>query len=272
MFPNFLIIGSQKAGTTSLYHVLRQHPQIFMPEKKELNFFFKEDEFARGPAYYARFFADSPPRRLRGEASPGYICHPDAPKRIHALLPDVKLILTVREPIRRALSQYWDNRRHLNEPLTFEDAARRYLSDEYRPGEKGYFSRGVYMRYIRSYLRYFPREQLLVLVFEDLIADPHAFYRKIFDFLGVDTDFETEDFSRAYNPTTVWKNPFYQILLRKPRYQRYIPARARRLFYWGSQTRFTPPPIREETRERLEAFFRPWNEALEAFLGRELWR
>lgn len=101
--PDFLIIGSQKAGTTSLYHALRLHPEVFVPEKKELNFFFLEDEYARGLDYYARYFEPAPAGiKAVGEASPGYICHPETPARIAAALPDAKLVLTVRNPIDRA--------------------------------------------------------------------------------------------------------------------------------------------------------------------------
>ncbi|MBT3321140.1 MAG: sulfotransferase [Anaerolineae bacterium] len=270
MLPNFLIIGSQKAGTTSLYHVLKQHPQIFMADKKEINFFFKDDAYARGPEAYTEHFMDCTNQLACGEASPGYICHPEAPARIHALLPDVKLILTVRDPIKRAISQYWDNRRHLNEPLTFAQALDAYLSDEYHPDQIGYFSRGVYMRYIKKYLEYFPRENLLILPFEEMIAAPETFYKCIFTFLGVDTDFSTEDFDEAFNPTEIWKNPFYQMLIRRPRYQKKIPTKLRRLFYWGRKMRFSAPPIDEASRKKLEDFYSPWNDKLRKFLGKDL--
>ena len=270
MLPNFLIIGSQKAGTTSLYHVLKQHPQIFMADKKEINFFFKDEEHARGAKAYSQYFTDCANQLACGEASPGYICHPEAPTRIHALLPDVKLILTVRDPIKRAISQYWDNRRHLNEFHTFAEAVDNYLSDEYHPDEIGYFSRGVYMRYIRNCLEYFPRENLLILPFEEMISDPEDFYKRIFTFLGVGADFISEDFDEAFNPTEVWKNPFYQMLLRKSRYQKNVPAKLRRLFYWGSKMRFSAPPIDEASRKKLEDFYKPWNDELREFLGIEL--
>ena len=267
MLPNFLIIGSQKAGTTSLYRILKQHPQIFMADQKEINFFFKDEEYARGAEAYNQHFADCVNQLACGEASPGYICHPEAPARIHALLPDVKLILTVRDPIKRAISQYWDNRRHLNESHTFAQAVDLYLSDEYHPDEIGYFSRGVYIRYIRNYLEYFPRENMLILPFEEMISAPEDFYKRIFAFLGVDEDFKSEDFDEAFNPTEVWMNPFYQMLLRRPRYQKKIPAKLRRLFYWGKKMRFSAPPIDEASRTKLEDFYRSWNDELHNFLG-----
>ncbi len=268
--PNFLIIGSQKAGTTSLYHVLRQHPQIYLPPRKEINFFFHDHLYRRGLDWYAAHFADRPPTaRVWGEASPGYICHPAAPRRIAEALPQVKLILTVRHPVRRAYSQYWDNRRHLSEPLTFAEAADRYLEEDYQPGRRGYFSRAVYIRYIRRYLDLFPRENLLVLVFEDLQRDPAAFYRRIFRFLGVEADFQA-DFTQRRNASRIWRNPLYRYFLHHPHATRYLPPRARRLVTWGPQEPWRYPPLEAALGRRLLAFYRPWNAALAEFLQRSL--
>ena len=126
------------------------------------------------------------------------------------------------------------------------------------------------MRYIWRYLELFPRENLLVLPFEEMISNPEDFYRRIFAFLGVDESFNSEDFDEAFNPTEVWKNPFYQMLIRRPRYQKKVPAKLRRLFYWGKKMRFSAPPIDEESRQRLKDFYRPWNDKLREFLGVEL--
>ena len=236
MLPNFLIIGSQKAGTTSLYNVLRQHPEIYMSETKEINFFFRDELWQRGVGYYASHFDDVPlAAKAWGEASPGYICHPEASERIKQVLPDARLILVVRNPIGRAYSQYWDNRRHLSEPHTFTEVIDQHLSDLYLPGVKGYFSRGTYMHYINKYLEHFGSGQLQVLVFEDLRSDPVGFYRRIFEFLNVDADFKAEDFAHAYNPSMIWRNPFYDFVVKHPHYQAYIPMRMRRFFFWGKQ-------------------------------------
>lgn len=159
MLPTFLVIGSQKAGTTSIYNVLKKHPQIFMPETKEINFFFHEYLYSRGIEFYELYF-NSEKSDVIGEASPGYICHPEAPRRIKKHLPNVKLILTVRNPIDRAYSQYYDNRRQLSETRPFHQTLFTALSDEYSPGECGYFSRGIYIKYIKRYLEYFHHDQL----------------------------------------------------------------------------------------------------------------
>jgi hypothetical protein len=271
MLPNFLIIGSQKAGTTSLYRVLKQHPEIFMPERKELNFFFHDSEYAKGENYYRSYYSPtSDSAKAVGEASPGYICHPQAPERIHKLLPDVKLILTVREPIERAYSQYWDNRRSLSEYHSFSQVIDLALEDTYHPGRLGYFSRGTYIQYIRRYLALFPAENLLVLLFKDLKADPNVFYRRCFEFLGVDPGFTCPEMTLAANPAAVWDNPLYRWFFDHPGRARRLMVKLRRFTFWGKRVPYQYPPIDPESKARLVEFFKPWNAQLGEFLGRDL--
>jgi hypothetical protein len=248
MLPNFLIIGSQKAGTTSLYNILKQHPEVFMPEKKEVNFFFLDSEFRKGIEYYQRFFADIPPgKKAYGEASPGYICHPQAPARIKEYLPEVKLVLTVRNPIERAYSQYWDNRMTLSEPHEFSQTLDIALNNTYEPGN-----------------------QLLILLFDDLRDDPIKFYRTCFEFLGVDPDIRPADMDKAYNPSSVWDNFLYNWFFNHPQAQWFLPPKLKRLVFWGKQKRFQYPPMDEKIRQRLDEFYTPWNQELAAFLQRDL--
>jgi len=271
MLPNFLIIGSQKSGTTSLYIVLRQHPQIFMPDRKEVNYFFLEQEYQRGPSYYQSYFAPAPPQATAiGEASPGYLCHPDAPERIHQFLPEVKLILTVRNPIERAYSQYWDNRRSLSEHRTFAEVVDLALESTYHPGKLGYFSRGTYIQYIQRYQAYYPPENLLVLPFDDLGHSPGSFYRRIFQFLEVDPDFFTPSMTTSYNPAAVWENPLYQLFFSKPSRTRWLPPKLRRFTFFGPRNPWQYPPMETELHQKLRDFYRPWNAKLGEFLGRDL--
>jgi len=268
--PDFLIIGSQKAGTTSLYHALRLHPEVFVPEKKELNFFFLADEYAKGIGHYERYFEPAPvSAKARGEASPGYICHPDAPQRIASALPDAKLVLTVRNPIDRAYSQYWDNRRQLGEPLEWDDAVARLVGGGlFEPGRLGYVARGMYMAYIPRFLERYPRERLLVLVFDDLKADGAAVQRRLFEFVGVDPEIAVPPQKR--NVTSMTVNPVARWLFAHPAATRGLPRKLRGLVLRGPRRPFKAPPMRAETRARLVEFYRPWNAELEAFLGREL--
>lgn len=271
MLPNFLIIGSQKAGTTSLYNILKKHPQIFMAEKKEVNFFFLEGEFRKGIDHYRKYFSDIPPGKIAyGEASPGYICHPQAPMRIKESLPKAKLILTVRNPIERAYSQYWDNRMTLSEPQEFAETLDIALHPTYKPGKPGYFSRGTYLQYINRYLESFPPEQLLVLLFDDLRDAPSKFYRTCFEFLGVDPNFKLPDMDKAFNPSSVWDNPLYNWFFDHPPAQRFLPSKLKRLVFWGKRKAFQYPPMDKATKQRLVAFFTPWNQELADFLEIDL--
>lgn len=268
--PTFLVLGSQKAGTTSLYHVLRRHPEVFMSETKEVNFFFYEERYRRGLDYYRSYFRGVPPRaKVVGEASPGYICHPRCPERIQQALPGIRLIVTVRHPVERAYSQYWDNRRHLEADHTFEEALEHALTPDYEPGKLGYFSRGTYVQYLRRYVERYGRERLLVLVFEDLARDPAAYYRRCFDFLGVDSDFRCPEMEGRFNPSTIWRNPAYRWFLRHPRYTRYLTPATRRLLCRG-RTQAYEESMSPAARARLLEFYRPWNEDLAQFLDRDL--
>lgn len=265
--PDFLIIGSQKAGTTALYRVLRQHPQVFMPADKELNVFFDAGRFARGPGAYAARFAEAHRAQLCGEASPGYLVHPRAPERIARWLPGVKLLLTVRDPIARAYSQYWDSRRWLGVDVPFEALARPPLPAVYHPGQPGFISRGTYAIYLERYQALFAPEQICVLRFDTLRRDPAAFFRAAFSFLGVEPGFDCPEMHTAQNPRSVFGNPAYRFVFDRPWLNPVLPRGARRLLRRGGRQPFQPPPIAPATRRALAEFYRPYNARLEAHLG-----
>ena len=170
--PEFIVIGSQKAGTSSLFVGLNRHPQVYMAPEKELNYFYDDSLFIQGPHRYAEFFKDAPEDSICGEASPGYICHPRSPGRIHRQIPNVKLIVTLRDPVERAYSQYWDNRRQLAEGRTFGALLDGPQHQVFNPDRKNYFTRGLYSVYLERYLALFPREQLLIIQFDELKRTP----------------------------------------------------------------------------------------------------
>lgn len=103
---DFLVIGAQKSGTTSLFHYLRAHPRIHIPFVKEIGFFSNERKFRKGVQWYLKHFSDAEPHQIVGEVSPQYMAHPAAPGRIHSLFPDTRLIAVLRNPIDRAHSAY----------------------------------------------------------------------------------------------------------------------------------------------------------------------
>ena len=115
--PNFLIIGAQRCGTTTLYNQLVSHPDISPATTKELHYF--DINFSKGIQWYKEQFNDE---RIIGEASPYYIFHPLCPKRIFDIIPEVKIIVLLRNPVERAYSHYWHEIRLGKENLSFEDA------------------------------------------------------------------------------------------------------------------------------------------------------
>lgn len=271
MLPTFLIIGSQKAGTTTIYNVFKKHPQIFLSEEKEANFFFLDHIYKKGIDHYKKFFKNAKYHfDAIGEASPGYICHPFAPLRIKKYLPDVKLILTVRNPIERAYSQYWDSRRKLEESLTFKETLFIALSDNYEPGKRGYFSRGIYIRYIERYLKYFGRKQLLILVFDDMIDNPLSVYKMCFRFLNVDDSFECAEMRQKFNPMTIWNNPIYKLFFYKPKYSAYLPHFIKKPLFFGHKIPYDYPSMDDMSKARLKEFYSVPNKQLSNFIKRDL--
>jgi hypothetical protein len=195
--PDFLCIGAQKAGTTTLYDRLRGHPDLFLPAEKELHYFSRH--FDRPIDWYESHFADARSGQRTGEVTPYYLFHPEAPRRIAAVRPHVRLIVLLRDPVERALSGYFHSRRLGEEPLDIEAAfaaeAER-LQDAERtlalPGGEhlshqchSYFARSRYEEQLARYLRFFPRAQLLILRSEDFFADPRPAWRAVQEFLGV---------------------------------------------------------------------------------------
>lgn len=207
--PDFLIIGAQKAGTSSLYAWLTEHPDILDARRKELHYFDRGASSSPVAAYWPDFplrlkvFAL---RRLRrrnvvtGEATPIYLFHPSVPGLVAQHLPDVRLIVLLRDPVERAISHYWMEFNRGIEVLPLEEAL---VAEEERigpelnrierqeaPGESfrwaSYVTRGHYVDQLECWLALFPRSQMLVIEFGQLAREPLAVYEQTLRFLGVD--------------------------------------------------------------------------------------
>ena len=238
-----------------------------MPELKEVNFFFDALEYARGPEHYSRYFTAAREGAICGEASPGYICHPRAPQRIARTLPRAKLILTVRDPVDRAYSQYWDNRRHLREPKAFSTYLETPLHQTFNPSLRNYFSRGLYSVYLARYLALFPRSQLLIIQFNELKNDPAAVFRRCFEFLGVSPDFDSPSLGSVVNYRSVYGNPLYRFMFDRPGLAATLPTPMLRLLRWGALEPYRPAPVADEVRAKLREYYEPFDRELAAILG-----
>ena len=195
--PDFLGIGTQKGGTTYLHGLLQQHPQVFLAHPKELHYFSLHHQ--RGLDWYGRHFEAAAPDQRCGEVTPYYLFHPLAAERIAAALPDVKLIVLLRDPVERALSQYFHSKRLGLEPLELEEALAaepKRLADAEAALKRGeahkshqqhsYLSRSRYEQQLLCFEAWFPSEQLQVLCSEDFFERPQQLWERVLGFLGLD--------------------------------------------------------------------------------------
>jgi hypothetical protein len=185
-----------KAGTTSLYHYLSQHPEIGMSRRKELDFFKTNADFAKGLDWYAAQFPSG--SRVLGESSPNYSkCHlfPGVAERLHSVLPRISLIYLVRHPVDRAVSHYVHQvsagRESRPIEAVFEDL-------EQNP----YVLTGAYMFQLRQFLKFYQAERMLIVDADDLLHDRARTMSRIFKFLDVNDRLRDESFSDLYNTST----------------------------------------------------------------------
>jgi hypothetical protein len=195
--PHFLVLGTQKGGTTSLHKLLAQHPQVFLPACKEVHYFSLHDQQPLN--WYAEHYREARPGQRRGDITPYYLFHPRAPQQIRNVLPNAQLIVLLRDPVERALSQVFHAQRHGFEPLELEAAlaaeAERLAGAEERLREPGstdyghqkhsYVSRSRYEQQLERFEALFPARQLLVLRSEDLFSATEHSWHRIQAFLGL---------------------------------------------------------------------------------------
>jgi hypothetical protein len=189
--PNFLVIGVTKAGTTSIHHYLRQHPDIYLPSVKEPRFlgFDPEhpDSLAKFPirslTEYERLFAGAERERAIGEASPQYFHNERALANIHSLLDDPRMIISFRNPVERAYSGYLMGLREGTWKTSFASFVKE------NPNR---MARGRYAPHLRRYLNVFPRKQFLFIKFEDFRQNPANAMKDMFSFLNVDASYRPD--------------------------------------------------------------------------------
>jgi Sulfotransferase domain len=176
--PNFLIIGAQRSGTTLLHKVLDAHPEVFVPSRrKEIHYF--DRYYDRGTEWYSEFFPsqeEAASYRAVGEVTPDYIFYEEAPGRILDVIPDCRLIVSLRNPVDRAFSGYMHHRRSFNERRSFED---------FLDGTRDAVERGFYYQQLTRYLEFFPRSAFLILIYEELVSDPASSLERMREFLGL---------------------------------------------------------------------------------------
>lgn len=256
LMPDFIIIGAMRGGTTSLYSYLTDHPNIGPAYMKEVHFF--DVYYSKGlhwyraqfPSSVQKYYAERVQKQpfITGEASPYYLFHPHAPKRIAKNLPQVKLVVLLRNPASRAYSHYYHELSGCHEKMpTFEEAI---ACEEERIGKEGellakneqynsynhrhfsYLARGIYVDQLKVWMNLFPREQFLILKSEDFFADPATVLKQVLEFLNV-PDFGLKKEQKEYEQLNTT----------------------------------SPPKMNPQTRKRLMEYFEPHNARLYDYLG-----
>lgn len=257
IMPDFLIIGAQKCGTTSLYHYLVEHPYVMSASRKQMHFF--DNNFNKGitwyrthfPSYFYKYYFRQTHKKdfITGEATPYYIFHPLAARRVAQYMPHAKFVLIIRNPVDRTYSHYNHEMRKGTEKLSFTEALE--IEPERLKGEKekmladesyysfslqhhSYIARSLYADQMEEWLKYFPLKQFLILRSEDFYKDPTAVLREILEFLKVpeSSDFKVNEY-KNYNP--------------------------------GGYDKLDPA-----MREKLQNFFRPHNDRLYKLIDKNL--
>jgi Sulfotransferase domain len=254
VLPDYVLIGAAKCGTTSLYAWLSEHPFVHRPRRKEIDYF--TFHYYRGPDWYRHHFPFASDRQafaaehgrpfITGEASPNYMLHEQVPQRMAKLMPDVKLLVALRNPVDRAYSQFHMRRRTDQEPL--ESFAEALEAEDpgfathgggasvnlgwasAANGWRTYLSRGLYAEQLERWFAHFPREQFHIVELGELAAEPHRVLGELYQFLGL------------------------------------IPEASGDL-----EARFTAKyeSMPADTRARLAEYYRPHNQRLYELLGRE---
>jgi hypothetical protein len=262
--PDFLIIGVQKGGTTSLYRYLNEHPNIGGANIKEVDYFGKY--YRRGLSWYRAQFPTLYRKRytrdilkenyILGEASPNYFFQPHVPERVARVLPQAKLIVLLRNPVERAYSHYRHNATRGFEHASFAEAVaseeqriqaerEKALRDEWYYSttymRQSYLAKGIYVDQLKHWLEFFPREQVLVLKSEDLYEEPERIYKQTLAFLAVPP---------------------------------LVPESLQKGFQQHNKSEDSlPGEIDPQLREQLLAYFEPYNARLYECVGRDFgWR
>jgi hypothetical protein len=225
VLPTFVVIGAAKAGTTSLHAYLGDHPDVFVSEEKELNFFIAEKRWDLGTAWYEAQFAAAGSATARGEVSPLYSAaqwYASVPERMAAVVPDVRLVYVIRHPLDRMRSHYLQ---HLDLGMETRRAARALRED------RGYLDSSRYGFQLHRYLDHFDRAQVLVIRAEDLRDRRQPTMADVFRFIGVDPSHHIADASERHRSEAK--------ALRRP-----IANAVRRREGLRTVTRHVPRPLR----------------------------
>jgi len=276
---DFIGIGVVKSGTTWLAECLKEHPEIYLPDQKEICFFDFEGEksnYSRGLEWYFSFFRDAPKDSVKGEFTTHYMFFPESCSLIKRHFPDAKLIACLRRPEDMAYSFYWWKR------ANFEVGDMADTFEEELEKDDQYVRRGKYYEQLKRFYDEFPRQNIKVVLFEDIKERPEEVLEGVYSFLGVDPYFIPTVLKRRVNRAKEVRFKFLARVinlgvkfLRKLGLgylaRRIISSTALSNLYTRINKKdFSYPPMRESTRAKLKVLFSEDIERLEELIDRDL--
>lgn len=289
--PNFMCLGAAKSGTTTLYDILRQHPEIYTSSFKEPHFFDIKENFENGLSWYEKTYFNKSDSKIVADFTPSYLFDKYAPKRIFdSLGAEVKFLVVMRNPVDRAYSHYLHSKRDLHEKEIFEkslelerDRLHYYekKSDYLFYLRHSYIQQGLYSKMLERYLRYFNIENFLFIHFEDdFLKERDLTIRKILDFLEVDSSVTLNTDIRS-NPASKEKSKWLKKLINKKAWWRdviklmlpYVKCRQiiRNRIQRMNIVEYTPESLSQELKsELLEIYFREDISKLERLLNKKM--
>jgi hypothetical protein len=288
VWPNFFIVGAQKAATTSLYFYLKEIPGVYMSPVKEPLYFAAHAiqnsafDVIRDKKEYLRLFEKARGYIAVGEASTGYLWDPDAPKLIHQAVPHARIIMILRDPIERAYSNYLMYKKYGRIKSSFYDELMRdYKSQEKLYGRSQlYVEMGMYYEQVKRYFDIFGREQVKVIIFEEFVQHSEQSINEVLAFLGV--NYKLTAIREQFNPYSVPRSPlsrsvfaffrwlrarnikFYKILILLP--DSIVESLPEKILF----KRIQKPKIEPEAFKFLQEIFHDDVLKLESLLGRSL--
>ncbi len=263
--PNFMVIGAVKAATTWIGHQLRHHPSLWLPTA-EPHFF--SAEYHRGIDWYRSLFADAPAASIIGEKSADYLAHPDAAERIGKTLPDIPLVIQLRDPVERAYSDYC----MLYRRGQVGGDPRRYLDHRLAAGGR-FLEGGRYAHHITRLFEHVAPERVKIILYDDIRTDPEAVIVQVCNHIGVETHIAKDAVSDRRNDSTVPMLPLAVRRALRPMRPLLDPMRSNP---WFSRLRASLahpvhyPPLTQDLRVALHDYYRDDIHQLERIIDRDM--
>lgn len=279
-WPNFFIVGVSKGGTTSLYNYLQGIPQIFLPIRKESHYFSRKiipenhsERPVRSQVDYLKLFENAPDKSIIVDASATHLSDPEAPKLIHEVSPEVKILISLRNPIERAYSAYLMHWSRTIIKKTFLDEISYELThkiDLSKPNIR--LPAGFYYEDVKRYLEIFGKNNVKIIIFEEWIKDPKRTIEEILKFINLNynlNNFHYDIFNRFYVP----KGEFSENLLKSKQIvniSRIIPLGLRRFLKNRIFMTNSKPNMDYKSRKILFAYYQENVNKLQSLLGYKL--